>query len=356
MPSLTRSGRPSASLRSRPPSGRQSTVLRAQAIGGRVSGRRQSAELSSRWPGGHRSAAMLDSRRRLGSPVRPRYAGLLRYRAAPSPWSAARRRPRSHERRRRQHHSSRGTRAAPIPFAPPQAALPAPSRRAAGASPRSASCGCSGSSSASARLAIVSTIFGMMMAVASDLPQIENRAEYKHLGANSYLYDDHWRKIGIFAPANSEVDRHLSTAGADGHGRGRRRSRTSASGPTPASTSRASPAPSSPTSPAAPARARPRSPSSSSRTPSPPRTTARCSRSCARRRWPTTSPAEWTKKKILTEYLNSIYFGNGAYGAESAARVYFGKLHGYDPRRRRAPRPTPTRAAGTRRCPRAPRC
>ena len=40
---------------------------------------------------------------------------------------------------------------------------------------------------------------------------------------------------------------------------------------------------------------------------------------------------EWTKKKILTEYLNSIYFGNGAYGAESAARVYFGKLHGYDP-------------------------
>ena len=29
-------------------------------------------------------------------------------------------------------------------------------------------------------LAIVSTIFGMMMAVASDLPQIENRAEYKH--------------------------------------------------------------------------------------------------------------------------------------------------------------------------------
>ena len=54
-------------------------------------------------------------------------------------------------------------------------------------------------------LAIVSTIFGMMMAVASDLPQIENRAEYKHLGANSYLYDDHWRKIGILEPPNNEV-------------------------------------------------------------------------------------------------------------------------------------------------------
>ena len=39
----------------------------------------------------------------------------------------------------------------------------------------------------------------------------------------------------------------------------------------------------------------------------------------------------WTPAKILTEYLNSIYFGNGAYGIESAARVYFGKQLGYDP-------------------------
>src|SRR5437588_12039880 len=34
---------------------------------------------------------------------------------------------------------------------------------------------------------------------------------------------------------------------------------------------------------------------------------------------------KWTKQKILTEYLNTIYFGNGAYGVESAARIYFGK-------------------------------
>ena len=33
---------------------------------------------------------------------------------------------------------------------------------------------------------------------------------------------------------------------------------------------------------------------------------------------------KWDKEKILTEYLNSIYFGNGAYGVESAARIYFG--------------------------------
>jgi penicillin-binding protein 1A len=34
---------------------------------------------------------------------------------------------------------------------------------------------------------------------------------------------------------------------------------------------------------------------------------------------------KWTKRKILTEYLNAVYFGNGAYGVESAARVYFGR-------------------------------
>jgi penicillin-binding protein 1A len=36
---------------------------------------------------------------------------------------------------------------------------------------------------------------------------------------------------------------------------------------------------------------------------------------------------EWTKDKILTEYLNTIYFGEGAYGIEAAARTYFGWNH-----------------------------
>jgi penicillin-binding protein 1A len=31
----------------------------------------------------------------------------------------------------------------------------------------------------------------------------------------------------------------------------------------------------------------------------------------------------WSKDRILTAYLNTIYFGNGAYGVEMAARVYF---------------------------------
>ncbi|MDQ3759163.1 MAG: transglycosylase domain-containing protein, partial [Actinomycetota bacterium] len=34
---------------------------------------------------------------------------------------------------------------------------------------------------------------------------------------------------------------------------------------------------------------------------------------------------KWSKQKILTQYLNSIYFGNGAYGIESAVRTYFGR-------------------------------
>jgi penicillin-binding protein 1A len=36
----------------------------------------------------------------------------------------------------------------------------------------------------------------------------------------------------------------------------------------------------------------------------------------------------WSKDRILTAYLNTIYFGNGAYGVQEAAKVYFG--HGAD--------------------------
>jgi penicillin-binding protein 1A len=36
---------------------------------------------------------------------------------------------------------------------------------------------------------------------------------------------------------------------------------------------------------------------------------------------------QWSKDKIMTEYLNSIYFGEGAYGIEAAARTFFGWNH-----------------------------
>ena len=34
---------------------------------------------------------------------------------------------------------------------------------------------------------------------------------------------------------------------------------------------------------------------------------------------------KWTKDKILTAYLNTVYYGAGAYGVEAAARTYFHK-------------------------------
>ena len=44
-------------------------------------------------------------------------------------------------------------------------------------------------------LALVSTVFGMMMAVAADLPDIENRAEFQQ-ARNSVLTDMHDRLLG----------------------------------------------------------------------------------------------------------------------------------------------------------------
>ncbi len=39
---------------------------------------------------------------------------------------------------------------------------------------------------------------------------------------------------------------------------------------------------------------------------------------------------KWSKEKILTAYLNTIYFGNGAYGIEAAAQTYFGHEPGHE--------------------------
>ncbi|HKG35196.1 MAG TPA: transglycosylase domain-containing protein [Solirubrobacterales bacterium] len=36
---------------------------------------------------------------------------------------------------------------------------------------------------------------------------------------------------------------------------------------------------------------------------------------------------KWTKDEILVNYLNTVYFGQGAYGIEAAARTYFAKAH-----------------------------
>jgi penicillin-binding protein 1A len=45
-----------------------------------------------------------------------------------------------------------------------------------------------------------------------------------------------------------------------------------------------------------------------------------------------TIEALFTKSEILAMYLNTAYFGEGAYGIEVAARKYFGRSVGYEPR------------------------
>jgi penicillin-binding protein 1A len=60
-----------------------------------------------------------------------------------------------------------------------------------------------------------------------------------------------------------------------------------------------------------------------------------------------TRNGEWTKEDVLRAYLNTIYFGNGAYGVEAAARIYFGQTHGCtnDPEERCATQLEPHEAA-----------
>src|SRR4029453_1579384 len=53
-------------------------------------------------------------------------------------------------------------------------------------------------------LAIVSTVFGMMMAVASDLPDLENRKEYQD-ARNSVLYDRNGKQLGVLTNSNRRV-------------------------------------------------------------------------------------------------------------------------------------------------------
>ena len=177
-------------------------------------------------------------------------------------------------------------------------------------------------------LAVISTVFGMMMAVASDLPQIENRQVYR-VAANSYLYDDHWHLIGQFAPPNHEAidsfqqispymrraivsveDRRFWTdPGVDLRGIARAVLADATGGSREGASTIAQQF------------------VKNALSEQDNRTVFEKLREAAlayhlTRRWPRT--------KILSEYLNSIYFGNGAYGVESAARVYFGKQHGYN--------------------------
>ncbi len=172
-------------------------------------------------------------------------------------------------------------------------------------------------------LALVSTAFGMMMAVAADLPQLENRTEFKP-SQNSVLVDVRGKYLAtlsdqgrIIVPTKDialsmqhaiiaiEDERFYENDGVDLRGIGRALFRD-------LSSRRAAQGGSTITQQfvknATQAQSR--------------RTVLEKIREAALAYHLT---RKWSKQKILTEYLNSIYFGNGAYGIESAARTYFSR-------------------------------
>src|SRR4051812_17748673 len=186
-----------------------------------------------------------------------------------------------------------------------------------------------------ALLALISTIFGMLMAVASDLPGLENRAQYKS-AKNSVLYADNWgcknpghddEKCLEIAKLTGNQNRILvgegeispnvknaviaiedrrfySHTGVDYTGIARafgqdvlkRRAAQGGSTITQQFVKNA--------------------------------LAAQGDRSVFQKLREAALAyhleRKWSKEKILTQYLNTVYFGNGAYGIESAVRTYFG--------------------------------
>ncbi|MEX1142934.1 MAG: transglycosylase domain-containing protein [Thermoleophilaceae bacterium] len=174
-------------------------------------------------------------------------------------------------------------------------------------------------------LALVSTVFGMMMAVASDLPQLEGKAEYER-AENSIVYSDddepetlarltgNENRIlldeGEISPnienavISIEDRRFYEHEGVDYRGIARafvqdvlaRRAAQGGSTITQQFVKNALAAQAD-------------------------RTMFQKLREAALAYH---LEREWSKQKVLTQYLNSVYFGNGAYGVEAAVRTYFG--------------------------------
>ena len=175
-------------------------------------------------------------------------------------------------------------------------------------------------------LAFISWIFGIMMAVASDLPQLEDRAQFEN-AQNSVVYDINGKKIATLtnnqgrilvpsvdiAPVMKEAivaiedQRFYEHRGVDFEGIGRAvvqdilhtGASQGASTITEQFVKNALRAQDS-------------------------RTIFEKLREAA---LAYQLERHWDKDKILTEYLNEIYFGNGAYGIEEAAKTYFGYNH-----------------------------
>jgi penicillin-binding protein 1A len=175
-------------------------------------------------------------------------------------------------------------------------------------------------------LAVVSMVFGMMAAVSRDLPAIYNFAQYK-ASKNSELYDASGEPIGTLTSNQNKIllssgqispnvknavvaiedSRFYSHNGVDFEGIGRALvrdilSQSAAQGGSTITEQFVKNALAAQSS----------------------RTLFQKFREAA---LAYRLERHWSKDKILTEYLNTIYFGEGAYGIEAAARTYFGESH-----------------------------
>lgn len=175
-------------------------------------------------------------------------------------------------------------------------------------------------------LALISMVFGMLMALASDLPALENREDFRH-ARNSVLLDYRGRPLGILTGNKNRIlvrseqispvmkhaiiaiedRRFYENQGFDLRGMARAlvKDVTSQSTVQGASTITQQ-------------FVKNALQAQDNRTVFQKVKEAAVAYHLTRR---------WSKQKILTEYLNAIYYGNGAYGIESAARVYFGSAH-----------------------------
>lgn len=177
-------------------------------------------------------------------------------------------------------------------------------------------------------LAVISTLFGMLTSVASDLPQLENHALFSG-SVESYMYDDTGKPIGALAPPNQrEIDQWQQISGSMRHAIVAVEDRRFWSDPgvdikgiARAFVSDLTGGPREGASTIAEQFVKNVLTEEGNRTILEKLREAALAFQLVHR---------WKRTRILTSYLNTIYFGHGAYGIESAARVYFGWAHGYN--------------------------
>jgi penicillin-binding protein 1A len=178
-------------------------------------------------------------------------------------------------------------------------------------------------------LAVISLLFGVLTSIASDLPKFENTVQFSH-NVDSYMYDANGTPIGPLAPASTpaidnwgQISQNMVHAivAVEDHGF------WSESGISVRGLVRAGLADAT-GGKIQGASTIPEEFIKNVRQEEGDRTVAE---KLVEAGMAFQLSHHWSHTRILTEYLNTIYFGNGALGIEAAARTYFGWAHDYDP-------------------------